>query len=348
MGMSQIRTDGIPSESFIELVNSLSDIGKKRHTEKIILHATENRSFIERSTREIPIPEGDKKKSALIISAGPSLHRREHLESLKRANYSGSIVAVDAAYIALIRRGIIPDYVLTLDPHPTRMVRWFGDHEWEKHSAADDYFQRQDLNIEFRKNSIIQNSENIELVNTYGHKTKAIVASSIPKNVRERLREANFQLYWWNPLVDDPASSDSLTRQLYSINKLPCMNTGGNVGTASWVFASSILGISQIGAVGMDLGYYLDTPLELTQTYYELANKLGTDQGIEQYFSYFTFPLNGEEFYTDPTYFWYRRNFLNLVSLSKNKTYNCTEGGTLFGENITCMNLNDFFKMQEA
>ena len=217
------------------------------------------------------------------------------------------------------------------------------DPDFEKHAASDDYFQRQDLNVEFRKNAILQNQQNIELVNRHGHKTVAVVSSSAPKNVLDRLEEARFAMYGWNPLVDDPRLPNSLTRKLYEVNHLPSMNTGGNVGSAAWVFASSILKLPRVGLVGVDLGYYRDTPYKLTQTYYELAVHAGGEDGIERYFQEFTFPLTEERFFTDPTYFWYRKNLLQLVTKAPaTQTFNCTEGGTLFGPGITCVRLDEF------
>ena len=147
------------------------------------------------------------------------------------------------------------------------MVRWFGDHEFEKNSANDDYFARQDLDIEFRKNTIEQNKRHIALVNEYGHRSKAIVASSAPSNVIARLKEGGLDMYWWNPLVDDPGLPGSITRELYNINRLPCLNTGGTVGTAAWVFANSTLKIQEIALVGMDMGYYADLPKEQTRLF---------------------------------------------------------------------------------
>src|SRR5205814_2311098 len=117
----------------------------------------------------------------------------------------------------------------------------------------------------------------------------------------------------WNPLVDDPHSNNSLTKRLYNINKLPALNTGGNVGTAAWVFAASILKIQRIGLVGMDLGYYADTPFAMTQTYPQIVEYNGSTQNLEKYFINFTFPLTKEKFYTDVTYYWYRKNFLELL-----------------------------------
>jgi hypothetical protein len=222
------------------------------------------------------------------------------------------------------------------------MIRWFGDPNLEENSKNDDFFSRQDLDVEFRKNQLQRNQENIELVNKFANKSKLIISTTAPLNLVQRTHDAGFDSYWWNPLMDDPNSDDSMTRKLYNINKLPCFNTGGTVGTAAWVFASSILKITDIAVIGMDLGYYKDTPITMTQTYYELIKHRGLEN-IENCFTYFKYPETGEEFYTDPTYFWYRRNLLQLLEKAiQTKTYNCSGGGTLFGENIKCMSIESF------
>ena len=125
------------------------------------------------------------------------------------------------------------------------------------------------------------------------------------------------------------------------------MNTGGTVGTAAWVFAHSILSIPLIALTGFDLGYYADMPKEQTQTYYELIEHLGGTDQLDECFKYFEFPLTNEKYYTDPTYFWYRQNFLDLLEKSQCKTVNCTEGGTLFADHINCMYLDDFLREVE-
>ncbi len=340
--MNQPKDHGPPS--FQDVVESIPGIGRQRHGDALVAHALANLPNIKHTVRDLPPPTGEKARSGIVISAGPSIHKRQSVERIRDSGYKGAIIAVDASYVACLRKGVIPDYLVTLDPHPTRMVRWFGDKQFEEHAAKDDYFQRQDLNVEFRQNAHRQNQENIELVNTHGHKTVALVASSAPANVVERLREARFPMYWWNPLVDDPRAPDSLTRKLFELNRLPSLNTGGNVGAAAWVFASATLKLPTVGLVGMDLGYYPETPYKLTQTYYELAVHAGGEEGMERYFQDFTFPLTGERYYTDPTYFWYRKNLLQLVSQAATRTCNCTEGGTLFGPHISCISLDEFLK----
>jgi len=96
---------------------------------------------------------------------------------------------------------------------------------------------------------------------------------------------------------------------------------------------------------GMDLGYYKDTKWEQTQTFYELLDMLEGDRSqLEKYFHNFSNPTTGEGFYTDPTYYGYRRAFFDLLAISPGKTINCTEGGTLFGNDLECMKLDQFFQ----
>ncbi|MBL8013708.1 MAG: motility associated factor glycosyltransferase family protein, partial [Candidatus Omnitrophica bacterium] len=320
------------NQQFNDIVGKITGIGLDIHKNALVNHAKLNLPDVRTSIKHLDPLKGKKSESAIVISAGPSVHRRQSLKRILDAKYQGSLIAVDGAYIACLKIGLVPDYVLTLDPHLTRIVRWFGDPDFEKHTAGDDYFARQDLDIEFRKNTIEQNKMHIKLVNEMGHLTRAIVASTAPRNVIARIKEARLDMYWWNPLVDNPSSQESITRQMYNINKMPCMNTGGTVGTAAWVFANSILKIPQIAIVGMDLGYYADTPKEKTQTFYELHHHLAEGDSIDSCFVDFEFPLTGEKFYIDPTYYWYRQNFLELFNQSKSQTYNCTEGGTLFAD----------------
>jgi hypothetical protein len=327
---------------FDRVVDEITQIGVNVHKNALIEHACFNLNYLKNSIRELPPLKGKKALSGIVISAGPSVHRRNSLKRILDSGYQGTIIVVDGSYISSLKTGLVPDFMMTLDPHPTRIARWFGDHEFEKNSAIDDYFARQDLDIEFRKNTIEQNKRHIALVNEYGHRSKAIVSSTSPRNAVERIKESGLEMYWWNPLVDDPTLPGSMTREMYALNKLPCLNTGGTVGTAAWVFAHSILKIPEIALVGMDLGYYWDLPKEKTQTFYELQDRLKEGESMEDLFVDFEFPLTKEKFYTDPTYFWYRRNFLELFSLAKSLTFNCTEGGTLFDDKLQCVSLDDF------
>jgi hypothetical protein len=328
-------------QSFSDIVESISDIGLKWHQLDIVKNNISNIKFIHKSINELP-ELSRVNNSAVIVSAGPSLHYSDTLETLAYSEYKGTIVAIDGSYVKCLKAGIVPDYVLTLDPHPTRLVRWFGDPDFEKNMENDNYFSRQDLDIDFRDNSIKQNQENIDLVNNYAKKTKLIIASTSPSNVVKRVIEAGFDMYWWLPLVDDPDIKNSLTKKMYQSSKLPAMNTGGNVGTAAWVFTQFWLNIEKIAVIGMDLGYKKDLPYSMTQTYPELSAMFGEDNLNSEHFPEFENPLTGEIFYTDPTYFWYRKNIIDMLNNTDSNLFNCTEGGILFGNNIKNIRLVDF------
>lgn len=333
------------SEKFEKLANKITSIGFNWHAQTILENSRLNKSHIRKSINDIPKPKDNKLESAIIISAGPSLYKNKILERIKNSNYQGTIIAIDGSYVRCIKANLEPDYILTLDPHPTRIVRWFGDPDFEKNLQGDDYFSRQDLDIKFRDNSIEENQKNIALVNNHGKGKKLIACSSAPKNVVKRVLNVGFDTYWWAPLVDNPEMPDSLTRKMVKETKLPAMNTGGTVGTAAWVFALSKLKISKIAVVGMDLGYYLDnTSYFQTQTYDCLIEEVG-EENIDDYFPEFIYPTTGEIFFTDPTYYWYRKNMLDLVSSSGSVVYNCTGGGTLIGPGVKCIELEDFFEL---
>lgn len=327
---------------FNTLVGNITQIGYEWHKEKIVRNSAANVPNITQSVAALKRPEGAKGSSAIVVSAGPSLHYSNTLKILASANYKGSIITIDGSYVKCLKAGVIPDYVITLDPHPTRIVRWFGDPDFENNMTGDDYFSRQDLDIDFRENSLRQNRENIDIVNEHASKTKMIIASTAPANVVQRAREAGFDMYWWMPLVDDPNSEGSLTRQMYKLTKLPAINTGGNVGTAAWVFAQFWLKIKNIAVVGMDLGYRLDLPYNMTQGYPELVQMFGQENITSDLFPVIENPDTGVTCYTDPTYCWYRNNTLELIANSGATLYNCTGGGILFGDGIVTMNLTDF------
>ena len=51
------------------------------------------------------------------------------------------------------------------------------------------------------------------------------------------------------------------------MNKLPLINTGGNVGSASRMIADQVFRFNKIVLLGMDYSYYIDTPISSTQYY---------------------------------------------------------------------------------
>ena len=320
--MSSLGSDG---NTFSEMVNQITQIGLEWHKETILENSKRNSKQISRTIREL---RGCGAERALVVSAGPSLYRNSTLQRIKQSGFLGTIIAIDGSYIQCLKAGIVPDYVVTLDPHPTRVVRWFGDPDFEQNSKGDDYFARQDLDVDFRQNSLAENAANIALVD--GNKTNLVIASTCPENVVRRT--SSFERFWFAPLVDSP-DQQGITRQTMAATSLPALNTGGTVGTAAWVFAQSILGCKNIAVVGMDLGYYPDTPLEKTQSYYMV-------NGNPEMYHWEDTPYG--RYFTDPTYAWYRQNLLDLLEANQCTLTNCTEAGMLYGPNIKNMKLEEW------
>ena len=89
-------------------------------------------------------------------------------------------------------------------------------------------------------------------------------------------------------------------------------------------------------------------PLEINSvtdiTIPELEDILGAGNVTREYFPEFRYPQTGELFYSDPTYVWYRKNFLDLLRNSRAKVNNCSEAGTFFGDGVNCISLKQFLK----
>jgi hypothetical protein len=305
-------------------------------------HAKENLPYIKRSILEVPKPSEAKGRSAITMAAGPSLHRRYTIQRMLAYGYGGTVVAADGALGYCLRHGLVPEYVVVVDPHPTWIIRWFGDPDLENR-ADDDYFRRQDLDPALNSREFERNEQLLGLVNKYGPRIKVIIASCVSPNVTQRCLDAGMSLYWWNPVCDDYEDVQSHTRRLFELNGLPCMVTGGNCGASAWIFAKAILERDPVALVGMDLGYAPDTALSRTQYYHELI-KFYPEDRLEEAYIRMPNPYLDETWYTDPTYYWYRRCFLDVVRQSGWTAYNCTEGGILFGDGIEWTSLEKFIR----
>ena len=107
-------------------------------------HAQQNLPYMKQTVLDLPRTAPEKGTSAISMAAGPSLHRRGTIQTIKDLDYRGTLVVADGAMGHCLRNGLIPDYVVCVDPHPTWIIRWFGDPDLARR-ADDDYFRRQDL-----------------------------------------------------------------------------------------------------------------------------------------------------------------------------------------------------------
>jgi hypothetical protein len=316
-----------------------------RHGEMALANIRRNASFANEgqsiaALRGAQLAYGD---SAVIVAAGPSMQRFQHTKVLKELNYRGTVIATESAIATCLRQGIVPHLVVSLDPHPSRIVRWLGDPSLNETSIqGDDYYRRQDMDPAFA-NELAHNRTLLALLDEYGSQIKIALSTSASQAVVDRVRAIGMQIYWWNPMLDDPDQPDSRTREAWKLNRFPCMNAGGNVGSACWMMADAVLGKARVALTGMDFSYYDDTPYSSTQYYHETVRLVG-EENLASLYPRFKNPHTGSWFYTDPAYLWYRQAFLELVQDATCVTYNCTGGGILFGDGITHMSLEDFVR----
>ena len=323
------------------IASQLNDATFERIAAVGLANAELNKPRIRRSILELaemPLGEGE---AAVVVGAGPSLYRRRSLKRLAVSGFAGTIVATDGALGACLRDGVAPHVVVTLDPHAERIVRWFGDPSLTAPSA-DDYFRRQEMDQAHAQDELAANRTLVDLVNRHGPGMKMAIATSASPAVVDRCEKAGMELYWWNPMYDDYDPPGSISRRLHRMNGLPCLNGGGNVGTAAWVLAHSVLDKKRIGLLGMDFSYLPGTPYSRTQYYHELRDLLG--DRFEEAFIHLENPYLGETWFCDPAYYWFRDVFLEMVQEAGCQTFNCTEGGILFGPGITTVSLEEFLE----
>lgn len=282
-----------------------------------------------------------KADAALVVAAGPSIARRDPARLLRHIGFDGSIICTDSAIYYLLRNGIVPDLVVTLDPHATRIVRWFGDPKLSEAALeSDDYFRRQDMDANFIRELEI-NRELLALLDRHGRDMRIALSTSASAAVVDRVLSTGMQVFWWNPMFDDPADRGGVTAGLQAMNGLPAVNAGGNVGAACWMMADAVLGLSEVAVTGMDFSYYSDTPYSRTQYYSEAVDLVGEDN-LDSVFIRINNPYLDIWFYTDPAYMWYRTVFLEMVQQAQCRTVNCTEGGILFGDGIEFIPLQQY------
>jgi hypothetical protein len=329
----------------LEIVRDMPRMTRERTQQLAIDNARRNRPFIERGSslkdlRNLKVGEGE---HAIVVAAGPSAKRLDPAGLIKQAGYRGAVVVTESALFQCLKHDLVPDLVVSVDPHPMRIVRWFGDPNLSQAGLeADDYFRRQDLDSSFA-NEMAHNREVLSLMDRHGSRLRIALASSASMDVVERVHQIGMQVYWWNPMLDDPDEPDSVTTALCRENGLPAVNAGGNVGTSCWMMAHAVLGKRYVGLTGVDFGYYDDTPYANTQYYKEALELVGSERLADMYIRIYN-PYLQKWFYTDPAYYWYRKAFLELAADADCETINCTEGGILFGDNVNFIGLKDYLK----
>lgn len=262
---------------------------------------------------------------ALVIGRGPSIFKNKHLEMLAGAiakkEFKGLIFAPDGMLIECLEHNIIPDYTITVDGSPI-ITKWYDN----------------------------------PLVAKHGAKLKVILSVTVNNDVYKLIVKQGAKTYWYEPLWDDWRQNESFTRLQRLMTKskqdpngIPAASSGGNAGACCFTMASTVLKRAPVGLIGIDLGYPEGTKVEDTPYFSAYMKQTGGNlDAIGQHYKVVYHPFFKTKATMDHVFMNYRRAFLGMQPQVKpwytlyGGTINCTEGGTLFGEGITCMYFKDF------
>jgi hypothetical protein len=299
-----------------------------RHTFEVLMplwsrNFAENLPYI-RGGKAINDLEGYAKgKPIVIVGAGPSVWKNKHLQLLAESNFEGVVAVCDSMLKHALKAGVTPekfkDYLVgSVDGNRELIWKLYDD----------------------------------PLVDRYGKNIKALFTTMVAPNTRERAERAGIEIYWYNPSYDDWRKSESFTRlagMMTSTERRPkgigCIRSAGQVGASLWAIAFSVLNASPIALIGVDCGYLDGTPIEETAYYKAILEMVGGDVKMAtRYFRRIYNPYFKCYCLVDFAFDSYRKIWLELAKLVPREyvTINCTEGGSLFSEEIKSMKFKDF------
>jgi len=262
--------------------------------------------------------------SAIVIGAGPSVKKNKHLELLASSDYKGSIICTDRMLEPILKAGITPDkfpkfYVATIDPAEL-LKKFYED----------------------------------PIITKYGNKINGIFSTVVHPNIVGNARKAGIKIHWIHSLFDYNEGKKSfnqisalMVRAKNHKDGLPAIQTGGNVGTASWFIAWKILKCNVVGLIGMNHGWDDDDDWDEILAHSNAPSNINRDSDeFKKLYPRIYNPDYDCYGIQDPTYQYYCNATKEFIKRSPEniKTINATEGGSLFGEKILSTTLKKFLK----
>ena len=263
--------------------------------------------------------------SALVIGRGPSLKKNSHLKILADSNYHGTIICTDGALKTVLNEGVTPDkfpnfFVVSIDTQD-KITKYYDD----------------------------------PIVMKFGKQIKCILSTTISPLTYDAAKKAGMTVYWLHTLFDYDKGKSSfnhiaglMARSKNENKKLPAIQTGGNVGTSSWIIGWSILKATHIGLIGIDHGFSPETSWDEIGEFHPSAKPaLDYDKNSEIFQKAFPTIYNPDfDCYCiqDPIFQYYSNALKEFIPKAAKcvKTINATEGGVIFGDGITCMAFKKF------
>lgn len=238
-----------------------------------------------------------KAKPGIIVSAGPSLYKYKHLELLAQSDFYknkvGPILTTSHTVKDCLECGIIPDYMILLDPEPVMILHI--DHK---------------------------------IIDKYADKITGVFSATTYPDVLKRWKGKKL---FFLPSISDRTTPNVQAMFSGIFPMLQEMNALANAGSFSWSIAK-FLGCNPIVLIGMDQGFLMDTPVENTPYYPAYKQPSNTREDvIKDCFYHHTHSFFKTDRYTDDIYGNFAKNIIASAKLAKEEegisTINCTGGG---------------------
>jgi len=264
-------------------------------------------------------------RSAIVIGAGPSLTKFKHLEILAKSDYHGSIICTDRSLAAALKAGVTPKkfpkyYVVTIDP-ASNIKKFYKE----------------------------------KIIKKYGSKVNGVfttVTNPITVNAAKRV---GIKIHWVHALFDYDEGKKSfnqmsalMVRAKKHHQGLPAIQTGGNVGTASWFVAWQILKCSEVCLIGINHSWDESDSWDVIRSHCNAPKNLDKKSGLyKKIFPKIYNPEFDSYCILDPIFQYYSEALKEFIlrSPSSVKTFNATEGGCIFGKRITCVTFSEFLHL---
>jgi len=249
-----------------------------------------------------------KDRSALVVGAGPSIWKHNHLQVIAESDYGGVLFITDRMLIPCLKAEITPEkfpdyFVVSVDGNREKILKFFDD----------------------------------PIVDKYADGITALFAATGAPTAVKRFKGRK---YFFLGMLDPFHEMDSVTGFMNYMVKLTAVSCLGNTGSAAIVIAH-YLGCKPIILCGMTLGYLPETPLEET-AYYQTLKKSGlSEEQILQFFYRGYNPLFDREYVMDAVFKHYRDSLVDAIEQHGIEVVNATEEGSIHGAGIKGMTLKE-------
>lgn len=263
-------------------------------------------------------------KNAIVIGAGPSLAKHNHLELLSKSNFQGAIICTDRILANALKAGVTPNkfpnyFVVTIDPA-------------EK----------------------IKNFYEDKIIKKYGSKINGIFSSVSSPLTLNAARKSGIRINWIHSLFDYDEGKKSfnqisgmMVKSKNHISGLPGIQTGGNVGTACWFISWTILRCKSICLIGIDHSWSVDDDWDHILKHSKIPKEIMKRKSLfAKLFPKIFNPDFQCNCILDPIFQYYSQALKEFIKRSPYyiKTINATEGGCIFGDRIFSIDFKSFLK----